>query len=111
MTYNVHRCRGLDRRWSPARIARVIDICRPDIVALQELDVGRVRSGQVDQAQTIARHLAMDVHFFPALKVLDELYGDAVLSRWPMRLKKAEGLPGYARFRGLEPRGALWADI
>ena len=111
MTYNVHRCRGLDRRWSPARIARVIDICRPDIVALQELDVGRVRSGQVDQAQTIARHLAMDVHFFPALKVLDELYGDAVLSRWPMRLKKAEGLPGYPRIRGLEPRGALWAEI
>src|SRR5215204_6162405 len=85
MTYNVHRCRGLDRAWSPERIAAVIASCHPDVVALQELDVGRARSGRIDQAETIARDLGMDVQFFPALRIMEELYGDAILSRWPAR--------------------------
>ena len=111
MTYNVHRCLGLDRRWSPQRIAEVIALCRPDVVALQEVDVGRARSGHVDQAEVIARDLGMDVQFFPAVRVLEELYGDAILSRWPARLVKADGLPGLGRLRRLEPRGALWSSI
>jgi endonuclease/exonuclease/phosphatase family metal-dependent hydrolase len=110
MTYNVHRCRGLDRVWSPERIAEVIASCHPDIVALQELDVGRARSGHVDQAETIARDLGMDVQFFPALRVMEELYGDAILSRWPAKTVKAGPLPGL-RLPGLEPRGALWSTI
>jgi endonuclease/exonuclease/phosphatase family metal-dependent hydrolase len=111
MTYNVHRCRGLDRCWRPERIAEVIASCHPDIVALQELDVKRARSGHIDQAEVIARHLKMDVHFFPALRLMDELYGDAILSRWPAKLKKAGALPGFSRIRALEPRGALWSEI
>jgi endonuclease/exonuclease/phosphatase family metal-dependent hydrolase len=110
MTYNVHRCRGLDRAWSPERIAAVIASCHPDIVALQELDVGRARSGHIDQAETIARDLGMDVQFFPALRVMDELYGDAILSRWPACTVKAAPLPAL-RLPGLEPRGALWSEI
>jgi endonuclease/exonuclease/phosphatase family metal-dependent hydrolase len=111
MTYNVHRCRGLDRRWSPERIAEVIAACHPDIVALQELDVGRARSGGVDQAEVIARALGMDVQFFPALRVMEELYGDAILSRWPARLIKTGGLPSLRRIPRLEPRGALWSSV
>jgi endonuclease/exonuclease/phosphatase family metal-dependent hydrolase len=41
MTYNVHRCVGADGRADPRRIAEVIAACQPDMVALQELDVGR----------------------------------------------------------------------
>jgi endonuclease/exonuclease/phosphatase family metal-dependent hydrolase len=111
MTYNVHGCRGLDRRWSPERIAEVIAACHPDVVALQELDVGRARSGGVDQAEMIAAALGMDVHFFPALRVMEELYGDAILSRLPARLVKTGGLPALRRVPGLEPRGALWSSI
>jgi endonuclease/exonuclease/phosphatase family metal-dependent hydrolase len=111
MTYNVHGCRGLDRRWSPERIAEVIAGCHADIVALQELDVGRARSGNIDQAEMIARALGMDVHFYPALRVMEELYGDAILSRLPARLIKTGGLPGLRRLPGLEPRGALWSAI
>jgi endonuclease/exonuclease/phosphatase family metal-dependent hydrolase len=110
MTYNVHRCRGLDRAWSPERIAAVIASVHPDIVALQELDVGRARSGHIDQAETIARDLGMDVQFFPAMRVMDELYGDAILSRWPAETVKAAALPGLP-LPGLEPRGALWSRI
>lgn len=111
MTYNVHRCVGIDRLLSPERIAQVIASCHPDIVALQELDVRRARSGHIDQAEVIARDLGMDVHFFPALRVMEELYGDAILTRWPARLVRAGALPSFARFRTAEPRGALWSAI
>ena len=36
-TYNIHRCRGLDGRTSPSRIAEVIRAIDPDIIALQEV--------------------------------------------------------------------------
>jgi endonuclease/exonuclease/phosphatase family metal-dependent hydrolase len=111
MTYNVHGCRGRDRQWSPQRIADVIASAEPDIVALQELDVRRTRSGDVDQAEMIAAALGMRSHFFPALKVMEELYGDAILTACPSKLIKAGPLPGLRGLRRLEPRGALWASI
>src|SRR5688572_21115773 len=110
MTYNVHRCRGLDRVWSPERIAEVIASCHPDIVGLQEVDVRRARSGRVDQAEAIARDLGMDLQFFPTISIMEELYGDAILTRWPARTVKAQALPGLS-LPGLEPRGALWSSI
>jgi endonuclease/exonuclease/phosphatase family metal-dependent hydrolase len=110
MTYNVHRCRGLDRVWSPQRIAEVIASCSPDVVALQEVDVGRARSGHVDQAQAIARELGMDLQFFPTIRIMEERYGDAILTRWPAKTVKAQALPGLG-YPGLEPRGALWSSI
>ena len=36
-TYNVHKCRGLDRRTSPERIASVISELEADVVAIQEV--------------------------------------------------------------------------
>lgn len=111
LTYNVHRCRGTDRRLSPARIAEVVARCGPDIVALQELDIGRARTDHVDQAHLIARHLKMDFHFHSVLQVEEELYGDAVLTALPARLIKAGPLPGFAVARRLEPRGALWVAV
>ena len=110
MTYNVHRCRGLDRAWSPQRIAEVIASCSPDVVALQEVDVGRARSGHVDQAEEIARELGMDLQFFPTMRVMEERYGDAILTRWPAKTVKAHALPGLG-YPGLEPRGALWSSV
>jgi endonuclease/exonuclease/phosphatase family metal-dependent hydrolase len=111
LTYNVHRCLGTDGRLSPHRIAEVIASCRPDIVALQELDVRRARTGGVDQAELIARELEMDFHFHPALRVMEELYGDAILTARPSRLVKTGPLPGLTRFPKREPRGALWASV
>jgi endonuclease/exonuclease/phosphatase family metal-dependent hydrolase len=112
LTYNVHRCLGTDGRLAPARIAEVIAGCRPDIVALQELDVGRARSGGIDQAHAIARELGMrHVHFNAALRVMEEEYGDAILTARPSRIVKAGPLPGLMHRPALEPRGALWASI
>ena len=109
MTYNVHQCRGMDGICSPARIARVIAQYAPDIVALQELDVGRHRSNHEDQARLIARHLQMEHHFHPAIHLEEERYGDAILTHYPMELIKAQLLPGvkYAK----EPRGAIWVKV
>lgn len=106
MTYNVHSCIGTDRRHDPGRIAEVIAACAPDVVALQELDVGRLRTGHTDQAAIIAQHLRMNGHFHPALELEEEKYGDAILSTFPTRLIKAGGLPSIG-----EPRGAIWVEI
>lgn len=106
LTYNVHSCIGTDRKVDPARVARVIAACEPDIVGLQELDVGRRRTGGVDQVQAIARELSMDPHFHAALSVKEERYGDAILSRLPSRLIKAAPLPSAG-----EPRGALAVEV
>ena len=110
LTYNVHHCLGLDGRLSPERTAEVIASGQPDIIALQELDVRRRRTGGVDQAHAIARELDMGVYFHPAVGVAEELYGDAILTAQPSRLVKAGPLPGLTR-RRLEPRGALWASV
>lgn len=111
MTYNVHRCVGMDGRLDIGRIAAVIAAVRPDIVALQELDVGRARTNGVDQAHAIARELGMHFHFHAALRVEEEEYGDAILSAWPIEVRKADTLPTSATVRGLEPRGALWVAL
>jgi endonuclease/exonuclease/phosphatase family metal-dependent hydrolase len=111
MTYNVHGCRGRDRQWSPQRIADVIASAEPDIVALQELDVGRARSGGVDQAELIAKALGMRAQFHPAMRVMEEQYGDAVLTACPSRLIKAGPLPGLPQLRAFEPRGAVWTTV
>ncbi len=112
MSYNIHGCAGMDGCISTERIARVIARNDPDIIALQELDVGRLRSGKVDQAEMIARRLEMKYHFYPAFRWKDEQYGNAILSRYPMALIKTGPLPKLAyRGRQHEPRGVLWITV
>jgi endonuclease/exonuclease/phosphatase family metal-dependent hydrolase len=111
MTYNVHRCVGVDRRLDVGRVAAVIAQRQPDIVALQELDVCRTRTGAVDQAHAIAQRLGMHFHFHAAFAVEEERYGDAILTMAPHRVIKAGPLPGLLGIRGLEPRGALWLEL
>ena len=108
MTYNVHGCLGLDRRRSPDRIARVIGGIKPDVVALQEIDMRMARSGKVDQAQRIAGLLGMKSHFYATVEDGGGLYGGAVLSRFPLRKVKTNLLPAVGPF---EPRGALWVEV
>ena len=111
LTYNVHTCVGMDGRLSPRRIARVIAQCNPDIVALQECDVRRMRTDGRDQVREIAEELKMEFHFHPAMRLEEEEYGDAVLSYHPMELVRSGRLPGIADRPNLEPRGALWVNV
>ena len=111
LTYNVHRCLGIDGQLSPARIAEVIASCEADIVALQEIDVKRARTRGVDQAQAIAEELCMHLHFHPAIRVMEELYGDAILTHRLSKLVKSGPLPSWGSKIFVEPRGALWASV
>jgi endonuclease/exonuclease/phosphatase family metal-dependent hydrolase len=111
MTWNVHRCVGVDRKLDVERVADVIASCRADIVALQELDVGRMRTRSVDQAHRLAELLKMRSHFHPAITVEGERYGDAILTTLPERLVKTGALPGLPKIKALEPRGALWVAV
>ncbi len=111
LTYNVHRCLGVDGRLDVGRIAATIAEAEPDIVALQEVDVGRARTGGVDQAHRIAERLKMKSRFHAALQVEEELYGDAILTSLPERVIKTGPLPGYKPIPQLEPRGALLVGI
>jgi endonuclease/exonuclease/phosphatase family metal-dependent hydrolase len=50
----------------------------------------------------------MQFHFHPAIRAAREEYGDAILSRYPLRLVRSGELPHPL---GSEPRGALWVEI
>lgn len=113
LTYNVHRWLGTDRKIAPARIAEVIASCEPDLVALQEVRVGRVHAGASDQAAAVAAQLGMDLHFQPTIRILGEQYGIAILSRHPSRIVRSGRLPTLAQNPAFEKRCALWvaADL
>ena len=111
LTYNVHSCKGVDGKLDVGRVAEVIAQSRPDIIALQEVDVGRRRTGHVDQAHAIAERLGMGFHFNAAVNVEEERYGDAILTALPVKLVKVGPLPCPPRLKGLEPRGALWVEV
>jgi endonuclease/exonuclease/phosphatase family metal-dependent hydrolase len=75
-------------------------------VALQEC-YGTRRG---EQARAIAAELKESYHYPDCLSVLQDEYGNAILSVHPMRLIKAGRLPTLPG-RGIEIRGALWAAI
>ena len=111
MTYNVHRCVGVDKRLNVERVAEVIDAMNPDVVCLQELDVRRMRTSNVDQAHRLGELLQMRSHFHPAMRIEEEEYGDAILTHLPERRVRVGSLPEYKRVPGLEPRGAVWIAV
>ncbi len=111
LTYNVHSCIGTDGKLSIDRIAQLIAELEPHVVALQEVDVGRSRTGGHDQARQIARWLKMAYCFHPSFHVEEEQYGNVILTPLPMHLVKAGALPGAHGRVTREPRGALWVSI
>jgi endonuclease/exonuclease/phosphatase family metal-dependent hydrolase len=53
----------------------------------------------------------MRSHFHAAVRVAEEEYGDAILSRHPLRLIQAGMLPTVPRPVVKERRGALWVEV
>ncbi len=111
MTYNINICCGRDGRCLPERIAEVIGRYNPDVVALQEVDANVSRTDFVRQASCIAESLDVDFHFHAVRQIEEGSYGNALLSRHPMRLVRAADLPGLAGRPRQEKRGALWAEV
>jgi endonuclease/exonuclease/phosphatase family metal-dependent hydrolase len=65
----------------------------------------------MDQAHRIAEILGMDFHFYPALQIEEERYGDAILTSMPMKVVKSGGLSNRSTRTAHEPRGAIWVEI
>lgn len=82
VTYNIHKCRGMDGLTQPVRIAKILKKLKPDVVALQEVVGGSPRGK--GQEEEIAAYLNMAAVLAPARTFRGHLYGNAVLSRLPM---------------------------
>ncbi|MFO7987085.1 MAG: endonuclease/exonuclease/phosphatase family protein [Desulfatiglandaceae bacterium] len=107
MTYNAHSCVGTDGKVRPVRIARLIARLQPDIVAVQELDTRRRRTGGADQAAIIGEELGMAHVFLPLVAGKRGHYGIAIFCKWPFETVKAQTFD-IASSKGREPRGAVW---
>lgn len=103
-SYNIHKCVGVDQRFDPERIARVIAEIQADVIALQEADqrFGE-RLGLLDML-----HLERTCGLVP-VKVTTKghgWHGNVLLHR--------EGTVRdvhQIRLPGVEPRGALVVDL
>ncbi|GAB3914064.1 endonuclease/exonuclease/phosphatase family protein [Larkinella knui] len=106
MTYNIHHCNppSAGTKIDVEAIARVIRSEKPDLVALQEVDVNTERSGKgVNQAKELARLTGMNCYFSKAIDHQGGDYGVAVLSRFPILDSTRFDLPVDPAIGG-EPR-------
>jgi len=106
-TYNIHRCRGWDQRVMPSRIARVLEEIDADIVALQEVVNHTVSPEQPGQACYLAKKLGYECRFGQTRQLRGKPYGNAVLSRFPIKTTKAYDLS----CKRLEPRACFQVDV
>jgi endonuclease/exonuclease/phosphatase family metal-dependent hydrolase len=99
VTYNVHKCRGLDGRASVLRIAEVLHEVGADVIALQEV--------MDHQAEVISTELGLPFVLGENRKHRGYGYGNVVLSRLPIRMMRNYDLS----VGGREQRGCLRADL
>ncbi len=109
LCYNIHYGQGNDGVYDIQRLADVIKRHTPDLVALQEVDVGVERSGRIHEAQLLGELTGMSVRYGPTQHYQGGLYGNAVLSRLPIVDVVIHPLP-YTEStaeRVTYPRGAI----
>jgi endonuclease/exonuclease/phosphatase family metal-dependent hydrolase len=82
-TYNIHRGRGLDGRTRLERIAAVLAGVDADVIALQEvIGASPLKPGQ---AAELGAALGMGWVMAPTRHLRSALFGNVVLSRFPVR--------------------------
>lgn len=106
LTWNIHHGEGMDRKIDLDRIAKIILKARPDLVILQEVDQMTKRCGNVDQTAELARLTGMEGVFGKAMDFNHGAYGQAVLSKHPVKSSKVHPLPSST-----EPRIAFETTI
>ena len=108
MTYNIHSGVNRDGKVRLQSAVQVIRSLNPDIVALQEVDMGVTRGRYRHQAKVLSDRLEMEFFFYPLVQFETRHYGLAFLSRHPFTIVKCDRLPTVLpRFR-LQKRGAIW---
>jgi endonuclease/exonuclease/phosphatase family metal-dependent hydrolase len=108
LSYNIHHGEAMDKKFDYPRLAKVINDLSPDLVALQEVDVGTERALGVDQAALLGRLCGMHHAFGQAMPYQGGQYGEAILSRFPIETVLDHPLP--YQFEE-EPRAALEVRI
>ena len=104
-TYNIHRCRGMDRRTVPSRIAEVLREINADVIALQEV-IG-AGPGGAGQAEEIGAALGMGWVMTAVRHLRNHLFGNVVMSRFPIVHHGHYDLS----WRTCEPRACQRADL
>ena len=108
VTYNVHKCVGLDRRVRPARIAAVLRELDADVIALQEVvSVESAAAREAHQARFIAEELGYEFRIGENRKHQGGAYGNVVLTRLPVTYCHNYDIT----WRWQERRGALRVDV
>ena len=113
LCYNIHYGQGTDGNYDIDRLAKVIQQTKPDLVALQEVDVGVKRSGRVHEAQRLADLTGMSVRYGPTQHYEGGLFGNAVLTRFDILDVQIHPLP-YTESTAEKttyPRGAIAVTV
>lgn len=106
-TYNTHKCRGMDGRIRPFRVAEVLRELDADVVALQEVASLAGGRHELDQARYLANSLGYDFRMGVTREWRGAAYGNVVLSRLPIRHSHVYDLTASRR----ERRGCIRCDI
>jgi len=108
MTYNIHHGEGLDGKVDLERIANLIKREGADIVALQEVDKGVVRTQRRDLPAELAALTGMTAVFSNNFHYQGGEYGNAVLTRFPITHWTNRH---YQMLRPNEQRGVLQLSL
>ncbi len=107
VTYNVHRCVGLDRRLRPQRIARVLQQIDADIIGLQEVVSIKNGKPEEDQPKYIADVLKLEYRMGITRTYRGGVFGNVLLSRLPFLSTDTFDLSHPGR----KERGCLHVDF
>lgn len=90
-TYNINGGYDAEGQFQLDLIAQTIEAATPDVVMLQEVDTGQPVGYGIDQVTYLAERLDMYAAYYPTV---EQLYGLAILSRWPLVETSGLLLPG-----------------
>ncbi len=96
MSYNSHHAEGLDGKLDVERIARVSTDARPASVGLQEVDRGVQRTQKRDLPAELAKLTGLTVRFDKNIPHQGGEYGNAVLTRFPIKRAQNTALKSFA---------------
>jgi endonuclease/exonuclease/phosphatase family metal-dependent hydrolase len=96
MSYNIHHGEGLDGKLDLERIAKVITDAKADLVGLQEVDRGTERTHKRDLPAELAKLTGLTVQFDRNIPHQGGAYGNAVLTRFPIKRAKNTHLKSFA---------------
>jgi endonuclease/exonuclease/phosphatase family metal-dependent hydrolase len=106
-SYNIHQCVGMDGRRDPGRVADVLREVDADVIGLQEVDARPGLARDSVQMDFLAHALGLEAVAGPTILRHDGHYGNALLTRRPVREVRHLDLTVYRR----EPRAAIDVDL